>query len=108
MVVAELLEEFSIVFQEGRHDASESLIVLYARVLLVAVCLGVLIRLVGSDPHRDLLGDKPSNAVGVGPLYVPENLIEGLQDIRESVEIRLGHATATARRHRSNLGGLVG
>ena len=72
------------------------LVVLDAGVLLVRVLLGVLVGRVGRDSCRDVLGDQLVHAVRVGPRDVAELIVEGLEDVGEPIELRLGLAPAAA------------
>lgn len=48
-------------------------------ILLVRVLFCVLVGLIGGNAPRDVLRDEPVDAVGVGPLDVPDQVIESLQ-----------------------------
>ena len=84
--------------QNDCHHARQRLVVLDPGVLLVRVLLRVLVRRVG----RDLAGISSVisllHAVVVGPRDVAELVVEGLEDVGEPIELRLGLA---ARRRRS-------
>ena len=77
-------------------------------VLLVGVLLRVLVGGVGRDPVGNVLGDEAVDAVRVGPGDVAELVVEGLEDVGQPVEFRLGLVAAAAGRHGADLGVLVG
>ncbi len=108
VVVAELLEELGVVVQDRDHDPGEGFVVLDPGVLLVGVLHGVLKGGVGGDLGGDVLGDELVDAVGVGPGNVAELVVEGLEDVGEPVEFRLGLVAAAASGDGLDLGVLVG
>jgi len=103
-VVAELLEQFSVVGQQLQHHAVKRLVVLQFGVLLVGVRLRILISLVLRHTRRDILGDDLADLVLVLPLDVAEQIVESLDDRRELVDICLIRATTAPRRYRIDRG----
>jgi hypothetical protein len=59
-----------------------------------AFCLSEFLRRSGTPCRRprgrDVLGDQLVDAVGVGPRDVAELVVEGLEDVREPIELGLG------------------
>ncbi len=98
LVVRELLEQFRIVLEHCRHHARQRLVVLDAGVLLVGVLLGILVGRVRCHASRNVLGDELADTFGVGPGDIAELVVEGLDDVRESVQLRLGLVAPTAGR----------
>ena len=68
-------------------------------VLLVGVRLRVLVGLVLRNTCRDLLGDNLADLVLVLPLDVAEEVVEGLDDRGESVDVGFALAATATRRH---------
>jgi hypothetical protein len=64
--------------------------VLDAGVLLIRVLLSVLIGRVRGHAARNVLRDQLVDPIGIGPRYVAELVVEGLEDVREAVELGLG------------------
>src|SRR5437773_995052 len=78
-----------------------------AGILLVVVSLGVLIGPVGCDLGGDFLGDQPLHAISVSPRDVAEVVVEGLDDVRETIKFRFWLAPPARGRHWADLGVLV-
>ncbi len=108
LVVAELLEKFGVVFEDGGHNALECLVVFDARVLAVRIFLRVLKRLVGRYPRRDVFRYEAMHAIRVRPRDIAELVVERLDDVAQPVKLRLRHAPSPACRNRLYLPSGIG
>lgn len=97
-VIAELLKQFGVVRDEFQHHPIQRLVVFQLRVLFVGVSLRVLVGLVLRHACRNLLGDDLANLVTVLPLDVAKHIVEGLDDVRQLVDIRRASTGTTSGR----------
>ena len=81
LVVTELFEKFRVVLHQTHDDTFERLVVLDAGVLLVRVLPSILVRGIGRDFLRDVLGYKLAHAVDIQPRNVPKLVVKGFEDV---------------------------
>jgi hypothetical protein len=84
-----LPEQLGVVFEYRGHHARQRLVMLDAGVLLVGVLPGILVGRVGLDAAWDVLGDQLVDAISIAPRDVSKLVVEGLENVGESVELRL-------------------
>ena len=86
-VLGEVLVELGVVHHHVADGFGEHPIQLEARVLLVALLDRVLVRLVGGDRGRELLGQHLADFVLVFPVDVAVALVERFQDHAQQLEL---------------------
>jgi hypothetical protein len=102
-IVAELLEQLSIILHQSNNDTRKHLIVLDASVLLIRVLLGVLISYIRRNLVWDVGLDQFPNAIGVLPSNVAEEIVEAPDDVRKQVKLWFRLVPAAISWNRVNL-----